>query len=94
MALDLEEVRKIAQLARLDLSPEEEVTFVGQLGQILDYIDQLKEVEGVPARTEGRAPEAPDRVAPSLPIEAFLDNAPESMDHFLLVPQVKATDGE
>ena len=42
MALNLEEVRKIATLARLRFTPEEEAVFVGQLGRIVDYIDQLQ----------------------------------------------------
>ena len=41
MALTLEEVRRIAALARLRLSPEEELRFVSQLGKIVDYIDHL-----------------------------------------------------
>jgi len=39
-----EEVEKIAQLARLELSEEEIETYTGQLSVILGYIDQLKEV--------------------------------------------------
>jgi aspartyl-tRNA(Asn)/glutamyl-tRNA(Gln) amidotransferase subunit C len=45
MALSLEEVRRIAQLARLRLSPEEERTFAGQLSAILDHVAQLSELD-------------------------------------------------
>jgi aspartyl-tRNA(Asn)/glutamyl-tRNA(Gln) amidotransferase subunit C len=92
MALTLEEVRKIASLARLRLSPEEEGVFAGQLGHIVDYIDQLQRFEtgegGIAAALPVR--EAEDRARPCLPREVFLANAPESaLGEFLVVPEVK-----
>lgn len=91
MALTLEEVRKIAALARLRFTPEEEAVFVGQLGKIVDYIDQLQRFE---TSSEGEAVlearEAEDRPHECLPRGAFLANAPASMDGFLLVPGVKS----
>jgi aspartyl-tRNA(Asn)/glutamyl-tRNA(Gln) amidotransferase subunit C len=90
MALTLEEVRKIATLARLRFTPEEESVFVGQLGAIVDYIDQL---QTYPSVEEGRpdleAREAEDRPHECLPRELFLANAPAAQDGFLLVPEVK-----
>ena len=92
VALTIEEVRKIASLARLRLSAEEEGRFVVQLGAIVDYIDQLRGYET--ATTGGQSPgvEAEDRVAACLPLQAVIDNAPESHGPFLVVPQVKAGD--
>jgi aspartyl-tRNA(Asn)/glutamyl-tRNA(Gln) amidotransferase subunit C len=96
MALTLDQVRKIAELARLRLTPEEEARFAGQLGEVVDYIDQLQSYLG-DARTEigspmtiGEAhlPEAADAVEPCLPREVFLANAPAAVDGFLLVPRV------
>ena len=90
MALTIEEVRKIAALARLRFSPEEEAVFVGQLGKIVDYIDQLQRYEsGSEMEAVKGAPEAEDRVQECLPREQFLANAPAAMDGFLLVPEVK-----
>ena len=98
MALTIEEVRKIAALARLRFQPEEEALFVGQLGKIVDYIDQLQSYETGPGESTGQpapeaareaAPEAEDRVREGLPREQFLANAPAAMDGFLLVPEVK-----
>jgi aspartyl-tRNA(Asn)/glutamyl-tRNA(Gln) amidotransferase subunit C len=43
--IDLEQVRKVALLARLDLSPEEEQQFTGQLSSILEYVEQLSELD-------------------------------------------------
>ncbi|OGE84809.1 MAG: hypothetical protein A3J48_01180 [Candidatus Doudnabacteria bacterium RIFCSPHIGHO2_02_FULL_46_11] len=44
MAITLEEVRKVAVLARLKLTPEEEQKYAAELSSILDYVDQLKQV--------------------------------------------------
>lgn len=50
MKLSTEQVKKIAHLARLHLTDEEVEVFAGQLTNILDYVDILKELntEGVP----------------------------------------------
>ena len=98
MSLDVEEVRRIAELARLRLSAGEEATFASQLSEIVDYIDQLRAFDAGIAPSEGAEPEreaaANDVPAGSRPLlDDFLDNAPASLDRFLLVPQVKATPG-
>jgi len=93
MALTPDQVRKIAHLARLRLTPEEEARFAAQLGQIVDYIDQLARFAPASPPEEGAAlaglAEAADAVVPCLPREAFLANAPAAIDGFLLVPEVK-----
>lgn len=53
MSLTKQEVEKIALLARLGLSEEEKETFAKQLSSILDYVEQLKEVD-----TQGIEPTA------------------------------------
>jgi aspartyl-tRNA(Asn)/glutamyl-tRNA(Gln) amidotransferase subunit C len=102
MALTIEEVRKIASLARLRFTPEEEAAFAGQLGKIVDYIDQLQRLDGgmpaLAATAAGAAapaaPEAADEPRPCLPRESFLANAPAALDGFLLVPEVKVGMGD
>jgi aspartyl-tRNA(Asn)/glutamyl-tRNA(Gln) amidotransferase subunit C len=92
MALTIDEVRRIAALARLRLSPEQEATFTRQLGEIVDYVDQLRELPGGEPAAEG-APasrEADDVAGDCLPRELVLANAPASADGFLLVPEVLA----
>jgi aspartyl-tRNA(Asn)/glutamyl-tRNA(Gln) amidotransferase subunit C len=90
MSLTLEEVRKIATLARLRFTPEEESVFVGQLGAIVDYIDQL---QSYPLVEEGRpdleSREAEDRPHECLPRGLFLANAPATLDGFLVVPEIQ-----
>jgi aspartyl-tRNA(Asn)/glutamyl-tRNA(Gln) amidotransferase subunit C len=91
MALTHEDVKKIAALARLRFSPEEEQRFAGQLGKVVDYIDQLQAYEGETEDSGASAGvrEAEDRPHECLPREIFLANAPASLDAFLLVPEVK-----
>jgi aspartyl-tRNA(Asn)/glutamyl-tRNA(Gln) amidotransferase subunit C len=94
MALTPDQVRKIAHLARLRLTPEEEARFAAQLGQVVEYIDQLARFAPAAPAVEAAAPaglpEAADAVVPCLAREVFLANAPAAIDGFLLVPAVKA----
>jgi aspartyl-tRNA(Asn)/glutamyl-tRNA(Gln) amidotransferase subunit C len=95
MALTHEDVRKIATLARLRFTPEEETRLDRQLATIVEYIDQLQSFEGAPpdSAVQG-AREAADQPQDCLPRERFLANAPASMDGFLLVPEVKGGGGD
>jgi aspartyl-tRNA(Asn)/glutamyl-tRNA(Gln) amidotransferase subunit C len=92
MALTTEEVRKIASLARLRFTPDQEALFASQLGRIVDYIDQLQAYDASDGSAPASAPvhEAEDVARPCLPRELFLANAPASaLGAFLAVPEVK-----
>jgi aspartyl-tRNA(Asn)/glutamyl-tRNA(Gln) amidotransferase subunit C len=96
MSLTVDEVRRIAVLARLRLTPEEEAKFVSQLGRIVDYIDQLREfAAAAPSAESGVAAgrQRADEVGETLPTADFLRNAPAAFDTFLVVPQVKGGPG-
>lgn len=43
--LDIEEIKKIANLARLKLSEQEMASFSHQLSDILNYLDQIKSLD-------------------------------------------------
>ena len=45
MALTIKEVEHVALLARLSLSDEEKALFSRQLSSILEYVDQLNELD-------------------------------------------------
>lgn len=45
MKISLEQVRYVAELARLELAPGDEQHLTGQLNAILEYMDQLAEVD-------------------------------------------------
>jgi aspartyl-tRNA(Asn)/glutamyl-tRNA(Gln) amidotransferase subunit C len=95
VALSLDEVRRIAALARLRLSPEEERTFAGQLSAILDHVRQLEEldVSGVEPMTHAlAADETPalrsDVVEPSLSPDEALAGAPAREGTCFKVPRI------
>jgi len=83
----------LANLARLALTPEEKARFAAQLGDVITYISQLKEVDvsGVEATAHAYPlfnVLADDVAQPGLPVEAALRNAPEQRDHMIVVPKV------
>ena len=91
--INREEVRYIAHLARLELSKEEEEKFSRQLGEILAYVDKLKEVDTRSVRPTShvftlknifREDERKD----SLPVEEALRNAPQQRRTQFQVPRV------
>ena len=96
MALTPESIRKIATLARLRCTPEEEAVFARQLDRVVDYIDQLERFESGESAVSSlpRVPpvrEAEDLPRSGLPREAFLANAPASaLSEVLVVPEVKS----
>jgi aspartyl-tRNA(Asn)/glutamyl-tRNA(Gln) amidotransferase subunit C len=95
VALSLDEVRRIAVLARLRLSAEEERTFAVQLSAILEHVRQLEEldVSAVEPMTHalaaGEAPELrADVVEPSLSPDEALANAPAREGSCFKVPRI------
>ncbi len=93
MKLSKEQVRHVATLARLELKAEEEERFSGQLSAILDYINQLGELD-----TDGVVPTSraldvnnvfrEDEVKARFDKGSWRSNAPsEEMDHFR-VPKI------
>jgi aspartyl-tRNA(Asn)/glutamyl-tRNA(Gln) amidotransferase subunit C len=88
-----EQVRHVATLARLALPEEKLQKYAGQLESILGYVDQLAQVDT--AGVEPMAHALPvhnvfrdDEVAPSLPLEQVLQNAPATDGPFFKVPKV------
>jgi len=90
-----DDVRKVAQLARLDLAEEKVATYTGQLERILDYVAHLEQVDttGVPPTT--RAVEVvnatrEDRVETTVVREDLLNQAPQREGDFFRVPKILA----
>ena len=93
MIIDNEQVRKVAHLARLELKPEEEEIFTTQLSSILEYVEQLSELdtETVPPTT--RAIDVSnitreDHLEPFPNREEILSCAPEQDGDFFKVPKI------
>lgn len=91
--IDETQVRKVAKLARLELTDEEVKRFSRDLGAILEYIQKLNELN-----TDGVEPLAhclpitnvlrDDIVRPSLGAEATLANAPDRYEDYFKVPSI------
>lgn len=80
MSLTLQDVEKIAGLARLALTQEEKERYLQQLSAILDYAERLNELDitDVPPTASAvhlHSVMREDRIEPSLPIEDVLFNA-------------------
>ncbi|PZV01992.1 MAG: Asp-tRNA(Asn)/Glu-tRNA(Gln) amidotransferase GatCAB subunit C [Leptolyngbya sp.] len=91
--IDLEQVRKVALLARLELTAEEEAQFTGQLSGILDYVEQLKELNTDDVEPTTRAIELSnitrtDSLQTFAERDAILDCAPAREDGFFKVPKI------
>jgi len=87
------DVKYVAHLARLALTPDEEKKLGAQLGNILGYIEKLRELDvtnveptahAVPMVNVTRA----DEVRPSLSHEAALRNAPRQAGGLFIVPKI------
>jgi aspartyl-tRNA(Asn)/glutamyl-tRNA(Gln) amidotransferase subunit C len=91
--IEREDVRRLATLARLHLTPEEEARCVTHVQTVLSYVTKLSHVN-----TDGIEPMAhavevlalirEDRVTNQPNTEALLLNAPARMDNFFVVPRI------
>ena len=95
MPIDRAQVRHVARLARLALSPEEEERFAAQLQHVLEYIERLATVDvtGVePLSFAGDAqaslPLRDDAPVPGLSREKVLAQAPQHDSQAFVVPRI------
>jgi aspartyl-tRNA(Asn)/glutamyl-tRNA(Gln) amidotransferase subunit C len=81
-ALSQQDVKRIADLARLELTPDELTLFTRQLSDILVYVEQIQALD-----TSGVAPtshvlnrpfDRDDTTAPTLARDEALGNAPDA----------------
>jgi aspartyl-tRNA(Asn)/glutamyl-tRNA(Gln) amidotransferase subunit C len=93
MALTLDEVRHVANLARLSLSSDEEALMQTQLNAILDAMAELSRLDTAPVEPTSHAagevpPWRPDAVQPSFSAEKALGNAPAKVGTSFAVPKI------
>jgi aspartyl-tRNA(Asn)/glutamyl-tRNA(Gln) amidotransferase subunit C len=101
VGVTVEDVRRVAELANLELTAEEEPRMQRDLNAILGHIGHLNELDtsGIPAMAQvgemlGRVADATgaslraDLVQPSLDRAAVMAEAPESDGRFFKVPKV------
>jgi len=91
--ITVQEVEKVANLARLTFDEEEKKQFTNHLAQILDYIDKLNELDTtdvsptshvIPIRNVTKE----DVVKSSYPREVVLKTAPSAEEGYFEVPKV------
>ena len=87
------DVKYVAHLARLALTPSEEQKIGAQLGNILGYIGKLKELDVSEVEPTAHAVPMvnvtrPDEIRPSLTNEEALRNAPAQANGLFLVPKI------
>jgi aspartyl-tRNA(Asn)/glutamyl-tRNA(Gln) amidotransferase subunit C len=87
------DIRYVAQLARIELTPGEEQRLGAQLSNILGYIEKLKELDV--SRVEPTAHAVPlvnvtrpDELRPGLTNDEALRNAPASANGLFIVPKI------
>ena len=93
--ISADDVRKVAQLARLELPEEKIATYTAQLERILDYVAQLEQVDTTDVPGTTRAVEVvnvtrEDRVEPTPVREDLLNLAPQREGDFFRVPKILA----
>ena len=87
------DVKYVAHLARLALTPDEEEKLAAQLGNILGYIGKLKELDVTSVEPTAHAVPMvnvtrPDEIRPSLPHDDALRNAPAKANGLFIVPKI------
>lgn len=93
MKISPEEVAKVAKLSRLDLAEDKLELFAGQLGDILDYMDKLGEldtenVEPMYSPVKHTTVLRKDEEKKEYSREEVLSNAPEQDGQFFIVPRI------
>lgn len=92
MAEDID-IDRVAQLARIALTPEEKEKFARQLGDVLHHIRQLEQVDVTGVEPTAHAFPLnnvwqEDVARAGLPVEDALRNAPAQRDNMIVVPKV------
>jgi aspartyl-tRNA(Asn)/glutamyl-tRNA(Gln) amidotransferase subunit C len=87
-AVDAEEVRHVAELARVRLADDEVDEFAAQFGDILEYFEALDEVPETEREEDLVNVMRPDEVEEGLTQAEALSNAEETADGYFVGPKV------
>jgi aspartyl-tRNA(Asn)/glutamyl-tRNA(Gln) amidotransferase subunit C len=95
MKITKDEVIYVARLAKLEINDDDIDKFVGQIGQILEYVNTLEQVDTDNIALTSHATFSTnafreDIVQRSLEMETALSNAPMQEDGCFVVPKVIA----
>ena len=91
--IDREQIRKVAHLARLELTEAEEEQFTTQVGSILEYFEQLSELDTENIKPTTRAIDVsnvtrPDELQPFKDLQSIMDAAPDVEGEYFKVPKI------
>ncbi|HUA65193.1 MAG TPA: Asp-tRNA(Asn)/Glu-tRNA(Gln) amidotransferase subunit GatC [Alphaproteobacteria bacterium] len=87
------DIKYVAHLARIELSPDEEKKLASQLGSILGYIEKLNQLDVTNVEPTAHAVPLvnvtrPDQTGPSLSQQEALRNAPAKANGLFIVPKI------
>tara|TARA_B100000941_G_C28396424_1_gene495600 strand:+ start:639 stop:929 length:291 start_codon:yes stop_codon:yes gene_type:complete len=94
MSIDNSTVRKVAQLARIDIQDKvDEEKLIKELNNILGWIGELKKidtknVEPMLSVFNESMPQRKDKPSKDFTVDEILENAPEKNSNFFIVPKV------
>ncbi|MBP1744100.1 MAG: gatC [Firmicutes bacterium] len=93
MSVTKKDVDHVANLARLEFSDAEKDSLIGDLNKVLGYIEKLNELntedEDIivnPYYIENRFRD--DEIQQSMKVEEVVENAPQSLEGYIVVPKV------
>ena len=91
--ITIKDVEHVAKLARLELTEEEKEKFTGQLGAVLEYVNQMNEVDTSDVEPMAHAIDfsnvmREDKVVYEQTKEELMKNAPYEEDGFFRVPKI------
>ena len=96
-------MQKLANLARLDVTPEEAAAWTPQIGAVVDWFGQLRELELPAGEAEAEAVESEeelrarlrDDVPVDFPARAEMLAAAQKLESpFIRIPQVSTSEAE
>jgi aspartyl-tRNA(Asn)/glutamyl-tRNA(Gln) amidotransferase subunit C len=87
------QVERVAKLARIGLSADETARMSVELGQIVEFVEQLQKVDIADTPPTDQVTGLvdvwrEDEVRPSMPRELLLKNAPQQLDGYIVVKRV------
>jgi len=93
MSITKQDVSKVARLARIKITEAEEEKFTGELNGIMNWIEQLQDVDtdGIEAMTsvvDVKLTKRPDDITDGGYADKVLKNASESQEGYFVVPKV------
>lgn len=93
MSVSKKDVEYVAELARLSFTEEEKDELIGDLNNVLGYIEKLSELDTKdtdiivnPYYIENKFRE--DEVEPSMDLKCVLENAPQILEEYIVVPKI------